>query len=509
MRPVAKYRARLIIISIISLSALVSACVKTDSGNTSSTHTYSLSVTVPKPTVKRDLDQIKKSGVIRLITRYNSSSYFLDKGIERGFEYEFFKHFAKEEGLSVEVVIIKDGQNPIDMLNSGEGDVIAANYVKTPKRKKYIDFSRPYNLVNQVIVLPENKYADDPPDSLSQLGDIKISVRKNSSYYQTLRELKNEGYPFKINAVSEGWDTEALILNVAQNEMNATVSDNNLYHAAHNYINGVVAGPVISKSDTVAWGIRKNSPELKKAMNNYLAQHFKIKGPDQPPLRSEFLNVLRNRYFKDRNQINAFRRPMHSQYSGLLSPYDKLIKPIADSMGVDWKMVVAIAAQESKFDPTAESWTGAVGLMQVLPDFSSYSKEQLMNTKINIHEGIRIISQQLKHYSYLDSTDQWEFALATYNAGPGHIGDARRLVIDQAKNPNKWKDVSKALIMLMKRKYYKDARYGFCRGIETVSYVNDIMRRYRMYNTIETLADRNGSAPVPSLLGYSHPINMP
>lgn len=509
MRPVAKYSERLIVISLISISVLATACSKLNSGKASSKGTYSLSITVPKPTVKRDLDQIRKSGVIRLITRYNSSSYFLDKGIERGFEYEFFKHFAKEEGLSVEVVIIKDGQNPIDMLNSGEGDVIAANYVITPRRKKYIDFSRPYNLVNQVVVLPESKYGNEVPDSLRQLGDINISVRKNSSYYQTLRELKTEGYPFSIHVVPEGWDTEALILNVAQNEMKATISDNNLFNAAHNYINGVVEGPVISKSDTVAWGIRKNSPELKAAMNRYLAQHFKLKGPDQPPLRSEFLNVLRNRYFKDNNKINAFRTPIHSPYSGLLSPYDKLIKPIADSMGVNWKMVVAIAAQESKFDPTAESWTGAVGLMQVLPDFSAYSKAQLMNTRTNILEGIRIIKQELANYSYMDSTDQWEFTLATYNAGSGHIGDARRLVIDHDKNPNQWKDVSKALIQLMKRKYYKDARYGFCRGIETVSYVNDIMRRANMYNTIETLADRNGSSPVPSLLGYSHPINMP
>ena len=462
-------------------------------------------VKVTKP-VKRDLDAIKKRGVIRLITRYNSSSYFLYNGTEHGFEYDFFNEFAKENGLSVEVVIIRDGENPIDMLNSGKGDVIASNYVITPKRKKYIDFTRPYNLVNQVIVLPD--YSEPVPKTIGDLGPITISVRRRSSYYQSLKRLQNEGYPIKINVVSEDYDTEALMLGVKKGTFQATVADNNLFKAAKTYMNGIVAGPVISKDDTVAWGIRKNSPELKLAMNRYLYKHFKLTGPNEPPKRSEFLNVLRHKYFEDEQQIYAEHVQMPSKYSGLLSPYDKLIRPIADSMGVDWKMVVSIAAQESKFDPDAESWTGAVGLMQVLPQFSPYSKDSLMNdVALNVKEGIRILDEQLHHYSYMDSTDQWKFALATYNAGPGHITDARRLAMDQYENPNNWNNVAKALIKLMQRKYYKDARYGFCRGVETVSYVNEIVNRYHMYQTIAALASKNEDAVSPTVIGLSKALN--
>ncbi len=463
-------------------------------------------VTVTKP-IHRDFDAIKKSGVIRLITRYNSSSYFLHKGVERGFEYEFLSEFAKEHGLSVEVAIIQNGQSAIDMLNSGEGDVIAANYVVTPARKHYVDFTQPYNLVNQVIVLPES-WSNKPDSTLADLGDITISVRHNSSYYQTLRHLQSEGYAFKIDTVSEDWDTEALMYGVEQGQFEATVSDDNLFRAANTYIKGITAGPTIEKDDTVAWAIRKNSPELQTAMNKFLAKHFKLRG-DQPPKRSEFLNVLRQRYFEDEAQIVALKTPIKTKYAGLLSPYDKLIRPIADSMGIDWRMVVAIAAQESKFDPTAKSWTGAIGLMQISPRFSDYSVHQLMNVRTNIKEGIRILEDQLHHYAYMDSTDQWKFALATYNAGPGHIADARRLVMDQYKNPNEWKNVSRALIMLMKRKYYDDARFGFCRGIETVSYVNDISNRYQMYQTITELAMQTDDKKINPVLGITKTINVP
>jgi membrane-bound lytic murein transglycosylase F len=140
--------------------------------------------------------------------------------------------------------------------------------------------------------------------------------------------------------------------------------------------------------------------------------------------------------------------------------------------------------------------------MQVMPRFSEVSnEEQLYDVETNIKEGVRIIKEHLDHYSYMDSTNKWSFALATYNAGPGHIADARRLAIDQNKDPNKWKNVEDALLKLMQRKYYKDARYGFARGIETVRYVTEIKNRYNTYKSILTMAERNESGVGPGVMG--------
>ena len=70
----------------------------------------------------------------------------------------------------------------------------------------------------------------------------------------------------------------------------------------------------------------------------------------------------------------------------------------------------------------------------------------------------------------------------------GHRTDTRRVVIDQNKDPNEWEYVSEALLRLMQRKYYQNARYGFARGIETVRYVNEIMNRYKTYDAILALS---------------------
>jgi len=179
-----------------------------------------------------------------------------------------------------------------------------------------------------------------------------------------------------------------------------------------------------------------------------------------------------------------------------------LIKEVADSTGVDWLLIASIIAQETKFNPNAKSWAGAVGLMQVLPRYSEVSsEEQLYNEKVNIREGVRILKEHLNHYSYMDSTNRWSFALAAYNAGQGHVADARRLAIDQNKDPNKWKNASDALLKLMQRKYYQDARYGFCRGIETVRYVKEIKNRYKTYQTILTLNESESDDSMPGVMG--------
>lgn len=442
----------------------------------------SLPVTVEEP-VEKDLAEIRQNGVLRMITSYSSNSYFLYKGIQVGFEYELLKEFTKENDLALEVVIVGPDESPYDLLNSGEGDIIAANYTITPERRQVVKFTRPYNLVDQLVVVSDDLGVE--PESISELEGIAISVRRNSSYYVRLQELKNEGFPININVIPEDMDTESVLFQVADGAFEATVADDNIFDAASKYMNGLVKGPLIAESDTIAWAIRKNAPDLEHHLNRFLYKHFRF-DENGVPKRSAFLNILRKKYFDSGSQIADYFSPNYQQggQSGTISPYDDMIRQVADEFDLDWVMMTAIAAQESRFNPSSVSWAGAVGIMQVLPRFSEISSDSLYIPEVNIREGAKILSEHLKHYSYMDSTDQWSFALATYNAGMGHVADARRLTIDHNKDPNKWEHVSESLLKLMQRKYYQNARYGFTRGIETVRYVNEIMNRYNTYQTI-------------------------
>lgn len=431
-----------------------------------------------------------------MITYYSSNTYFLNQGIEVGFEYELLREFARENDLALEVIIVGSDENPFDLLNQGVGDVIAANYTITPERRTAANFTRPYNIVDQIVVysvgLPNRPKTFD---ELSGSG-IPISVRTNSSYYFRLMDMIQEGYDLVIDPITEGADTEALLFQVANGNLKATVADDNMFNAANRYIEGLIPGPTIAKSDTIAWAVRSNAPDLENRMNRYLYKHFRFTEDRERPRRSTFLNVLRRKYFEESRQMADYYNPeWQYQTIGIISPYDEMVRQVAEPEGVDWLLITAMIAQESSFNPNSKSWAGAVGLMQIMPQFVETPYEELYDELTNLKVGTRIIREHLDHYAYLDSTNQIAFALATYNVGLGHMADARRLVMDRNRNPNDWEEVSDALLRLMQRRYYQDARYGFARGIEPVRYVEEILNRYRTYEAIIALAEqqqRNG-----------------
>lgn len=468
--------------------------------------TFSQTITEP---VKRDLAEINRRGTFRMITYYSSNTYFLNQGIEVGFEYELIREFTRENDLALEVVIIGADENPFELLNSGAGDVIAANYTITDERREFAQFTRPYNLVDQLLVFSSE--LSPMPTSLEDLVelDIPISVRRNSSYFIKLQELREEGYDLNIQLLPDELDTEATLVEVAQGNLMATVADDNMFDATNRYMDGLFPGPTIAEKDTIAWAIRKNAPDLENKMNQFLYKHFRFTADRDRPRRSTFLNILRQRYFQEGPQIAQYYNPeWQYQTMGIISPYDEMIRAVSDSMGVDWLMITAMIAQESEFNPNSKSWAGAVGLMQVIPRFVDVPYEDLYDPLISITEGVRIFKEHMNHYSYMDSTNQVAFSLAAYNSGMGHVADARRLVIDQNKNPNEWENVADALLKLMQRRYYQHARHGFARGIETVQYVDEIMNRYRTYETIMALSERQQNRNLSGIIG-NNSFNRP
>ena len=199
----------------------------------------------------------------------------------------------------MEVIIIGENENPYDLLNSGEGDLIAASYTITEERKEVVDFTRPYNMVDQIVVLSEE--LGQEPESITDMSSIPITVRRNSSYYVKLKELQDEGFDLTINVVSDDMDTEALLFQVANGTYSATVADDNFFQASNKYMDGLVKGPMIAENDTIAWAVRKNAPDLITKFNKYLYKHFRFSN-DGIPKRSAFLNVLRKKYFEGRDR---------------------------------------------------------------------------------------------------------------------------------------------------------------------------------------------------------------
>ncbi|NND69502.1 MAG: transglycosylase SLT domain-containing protein, partial [Halioglobus sp.] len=180
-----------------------------------------------------------------------------------------------------------------------------------------------------------------------------------------------------------------------------------------------------------------------------------------------------------------------------LPEHQQLIKLVAREYQMDWRLLAAIAYQESHWDPEAASPTGVRGMMMLtLPT----AREMGVNNRLDPAQSLRGGARYFKNMRRRLPNDIFEpdrtwMALAAYNIGMGHLHDARALTEHYGGDPHLWRDVMEHLPLLQKSKYYKSLRYGYARGLEAVTYVQNI-RHYYSILTWQDIPDNQQSPPL-------------
>lgn len=458
--------------------------------------------TVVVPTVRFDIAEIRQRGVLRAIMEYNSVSFFIYKGQRLGFEYELMQRLAASLGVRLEVVVARSSDDPYNLLNEGKGDIIANGLFADNKIKQEIALSAPYRSVEQVIVQRQKPADAVPSDSLPKtdslvrspqdLSNKVIYVAENSIYYNQLKKLSDSlGINMDVRVLSDDRGTDDIIEAVANGEIDYTLANKDIALFSKSYFENLDVETTIGKPKQLHWAVRNNSPQLLSFLNHWIGGFAK----------DSTYAALYNKYFNEQKRSNyAFDDHVLAQ-QGMISHYDALIQRYARSINWDWRLLAAVINQESHFDPTATSWCGAQGLMQVMPgtarQMGVYSS-QIYNPATNIRTGIeylRMIEQKWEDIP--DFTQRIKFILASYNAGVGHVADAARLAEKYGFPKDRW-DGSVEYFMLYKSnpRFYNDevVKYGYCRGEEPFHYVRSIIRKYFDYRdkintSTETAAD--------------------
>lgn len=429
-----------------------------------------------------DLPGLKKRKTLRLLTRNNAACYFLLRGQLLGFEYEIVKHFAEQQDLHLEIIVAPTHEELTKLLLEGKGDLIAAFLTPTEERREQgLAFSRPYHFAEEKLIMR----ADDKLESRADLHQRTLVARPTSAYWQTLEhlqaELKQDGILVNLQAVAEDTETEDIINRVADGTYDLTVADSHILNIELAWRDDIKAGFTLKEAQPQAWAVRKDSPLLLQALNEFHKKEY----------RGLVYNVIYNRYFKDSRRIQSYQAERISGENGKFSPYDEIVKRYSKDYLFDWRLIVAQMYQESKFDPKAKSWAGAQGLMQIMPRTAKqFAVKNPEDPEQSIKGGVEYLNWVRERFeASLPVKDRLWFALAGYNAGWGHVQDARRLAEQKGWNPNRWfNHVEKAMLLLSKKKYAAAARHGYVRGREPVQYVHKIRERYRAY----LLADEDG-----------------
>jgi len=148
--------------------------------------------------------------------------------------------------------------------------------------------------------------------------------------------------------------------------------------------------------------------------------------------------------------------------------------------------LASLVYQESRFDQEANSWTGAEGLMQLMPNTAEeLGVENILDPVDNINAGSKYLKSIYDNFEEItDTVQRIKFTMGAYNSGYYHIKDARKLAALNKLNPNIWDgNVNEMLLELTYPKNYNhpSINYGYVNGIEPYNYVNQIFERYDHY----------------------------
>jgi membrane-bound lytic murein transglycosylase MltF len=423
-----------------------------------------------------DFDEMVANGAVRALVVYSRTSYFLDGVVQRGLSYDSLREFErfinrklKTGALKVDVIFLPVTRDQlIPALQQGLGDIAVANLTITPDRLEQVDFSVPA-MRNVSEMLVTSAAAELQPANLDELAGQEIHVRRSSSYYQSLLELnevleKKNLLPVRLTLVDENLEDEDLLEMVNAGLVPAIVVDSHKATFWRQIFDDIRLHEHIKlrSGAEIGWAFRKNSPQLKKVVNEFMRAN-----------RAGTLhgNVLLKRYLKNTRYV---RNSLQSREMKRFNDTAHLFQAYASKYDFDWLMVVAQAYQESRLDQSARSHTGAVGIMQLLPSTAAdrnVNIGEIHELENNIHAGIKYLHFIRSRYfedEDMSEVDKTLFAFAAYNAGPRRVAKLRREAKARELDPDVW--FGNVEVIAARRI-----------GRETVQYVSNIYKYWVAY----------------------------
>ncbi|GAC15160.1 membrane-bound lytic murein transglycosylase MltF [Aliiglaciecola lipolytica] len=418
-----------------------------------------------KPKQSSTLARILDQGVLKVGTNYGLTTYYNGPVGPEGFEYELANGFADYLGVRLEVFPYYTLNELFPQLENHHLDLIAAGISVTNERAAQFRFGPAYQNISQKVVF---KQGNERPRSATDLNE-ELLVIAGSSHAETLREFK-PFHPHLSWQETDDKDAEELMEMVLNDELAYTIVDSNILAVLRRRHPELSIGFTISQEQGVAWALDKSQDDSLLAA---LIEYFGL-------IQSNgTLAALEDKYFGHVRQFNyvdtrEFIRSARTNLPNFRPWFEQ------HSHNLDWRLLAAMSYQESHWDPKAKSPTGVRGMMMLtLATAEDLGIESRLDPEQSIRGGAKYFANLISRIpARIQEPDRIWFALASYNIGLGHLEDARVLTQKQGGNPDMWIDVKKRLPQLRQKKYYKTTRYGYARGDEAVTYVDNIRRYY-------------------------------
>jgi membrane-bound lytic murein transglycosylase F len=415
--------------------------------------------------VCRDLPEVRVARVLRAVTRNSPTTCYVARGGLTGFEYDLAVEFAREQRLRLELVIPPPEIDPLDWLEQGFGDIAMLHEPVAPSSAGRFVVSRPYRKVDLVSVT-----AGPDPSHLS-LEDLAGSTAAAS---RAVGEIAAE-VPLEPSIVVDveqpGVDAFAALKALARGRVDLAIVDRDAARLEIDDSNDLHPGPVILPDVGLVWVLNTSSPKLRAAVDGFLGRS----------MRSGLVRQLARKNLGGHRLRLSPRLPPIPD--GHLTPYDEYLTWAARRYGLDWRLLASLMYEESRFDPDAVGPGGSSGLFQFMPfTWRELGVEDPHHPGEAIEAGARYLSSLMEKFSDLELQDRVAMAIASYNVGPRHVFDARRLAGEIGLDRDIWLgNVETAMYLLDDPEVARRFPAGTCRCRRGAAYTRRILRRYAAY----------------------------
>ncbi|CTQ13190.1 putative transglycosylase [Klebsiella variicola] len=413
-----------------------------------------------------------------------------------GLDYELAKQFADYLGVTLKITVRQNISQLFDDLDDGQADMLAAGLVYNQERVKNYQAGPTYYSVSQQLVY---RVGNIRPRTLASLTAEQLTIAPGHVAINDLQALKAEKYPDLTWRVDEKRGTTALMQAVIDGKLDYTVADSvavSLFQRVHPEL--AVALDITDEQPVTWFSARGEDNSLSAAMLDF----FNNINEDGTLARLEEKYLGHGNDF-DYVDTRTFLRAVENILPDVQPLFEKYAREI------DWRLLAAIAWQESHWDPQATSPTGVRGMMMLTRNTAqSLGLTDRTDAAQSIDGGMRYLQDMMdKVPDSIPKDERIWFALAAYNMGYAHMLDAMALTRKQKGNPNSWADVKLRLPLLSQKPYYSKLKYGYARGHEAYAYVENI-RKYQI-SLVGYLSEKERQQQQTLALAEDYPAVLP
>ncbi|WP_256325255.1 membrane-bound lytic murein transglycosylase MltF [Nitrosospira sp. Nsp18] len=423
---------------------------------------------------EKSVSPFDKTDELVVITANSPDTYYENaEGGHAGLEFDLASEFAHDLGMKVRFKIVPKLDDGLLSLEKHQGH-FAAGLTITPKHALRARFGPVYQFVQ-----PQVAYNTDypKPKNMNDLAGRTVEIAGGATYTEPLNKAKQ--YVPELKWAEVDITPEDLLAKLAEGKVDYVIADSTQINLAKNFFPNLGVAFDLGEPAGKAWAF---SPYAERELLERTRKFFNRIEQDGTLVR------LLDRYY------GHTQRLLQTDVIGILNKRRTILPDLRDYFheaeeltGIDWRLIAALAYQESHWDRLAVSPANVRGIMMLTEITADRMKvTDRLDARQSILAGARYL-MLLKDGlpTRIKEPDRTWIALAAYNQGSGHIEDARILAQRLGLNPDSWVDLKQTLPLLSQSKYFRNLKHGYGRGGEAVILAESVRTYYNILQKYE------------------------